>query len=116
MTTAELPWKRSASRYCSAPPTVTTSSSDAWKPRRQSLRTYSSVESCESLVTNATFLPAARSAVTASTAPSVGVVADPHAAVEIEQDVVVAGDERGERHAGEFDYPCSPCGDSPSRS
>ena len=36
------------------------------------LRTYSSVPSCESLVTNATPLPAARRAATASTAPGVG--------------------------------------------
>ena len=72
MTTAEPPVKRSASVNCSAPPIVTTSSSEAWKPSRQSLRTYSSVESCESLVTKATPLPAARRAATASTAPGVG--------------------------------------------
>jgi hypothetical protein len=50
---------------------VTPSTSDAWKPSRQSLRTYSSVPSWVSFVTNATPLPAARSAATASTAPDV---------------------------------------------
>ena len=43
----------SASTYCSAPPTVTTSSREAWKPRRQSLRTTSSSPWRPSLVTKA---------------------------------------------------------------
>ena len=39
ITNAVIPWRVSASRCCIAPPTVTTSASDAWMPMPQSLRT-----------------------------------------------------------------------------
>ena len=55
-----------------ARPTVTTSSREAWKPRRHSLRTWSSSAWRPSLVTKARPLPAARSAATASGARGVG--------------------------------------------
>ena len=45
---------------------------------------------------------------------SVGSSPTPDAAVEIEQDVVVAGDERGDLHDREFDYPSVACGVPPS--
>ena len=48
---------------------------------------------------NSTDLPASRSAVTASAAPVDRLVAEPEAAVEVEQEVVVAANGRGERHA-----------------
>ena len=61
---------RLASTNCSAAPDVTTSWAPAWNPRRQSLRTYSSGACRALLVRNAMPLPAARSAATASGAPS----------------------------------------------
>ena len=72
MTNAEpAPSRRSNRKRCRAPPTVTTSSSEAWKPSLHSLRTKSSPELRASLVTKATPLPAARSSATADTARGV---------------------------------------------
>ena len=107
--------RRSASTCWSAPPTVTTSSSDACSPRRQSLRTNSSPPWRASLVTNATPLPAARRAATASAAPRRALVADPDAAVEVEQHVVVAVDEE-RRARGPVRLSCRPCAARPPPS
>ena len=71
-TNAAPPSVRCASWYCSAAPTVSTSSSAARKPSRHSLRTKSSGACRASLVMKITPLPAARSAATASGARSVG--------------------------------------------
>ena len=71
---------------------------EALKPSRHSLRTNSSRACRASLVTNATPLPAARRAAIASAARGGRLVADPDAAVEVEQHVVVARRGGGERH------------------
>ena len=91
-----------------AAPTLSTSSSEAWKPRRQSLRTNPSGGWRTSLVRNRTDLPASRSAATASTAPGSALVADPEAAVEVEQDVVVRTEAWAERHAAALSLPAVP--------
>ena len=51
-------------------------------------------------MTKAMPLPARRSAVTASTAPRGRLVADPYAAVEVEQRMVVAAEKRRKGHGG----------------
>ena len=94
-----------------AAPTLSTSSSDAWKPSRHSLRTNSSGAWRTSLVRNRTDLPASRSAVDGVRRARAGVVADPQAAVEVEQDVVVGTDGGGERHAARI-ILAAPCHDS----
>ena len=99
---------RSASTNWSAAPHVTTSSTLAWKPSRQSLRTNSSGAWRTSLVRNAIPLPASRSAATASAAPSSASLADPEAAVEVEQHVVVCGEGRSERHGRSLSSPPMP--------
>ncbi len=58
ITKVGAPETRSASRNWIAAPTVTTSSSEACRPSAHSLRTYSSGERRESLVTKASDLPA----------------------------------------------------------
>ena len=73
ITNAVRPGRVSASRCCSAPPTVTTSASEAWTPMPHRLWTCSSPECQELLVANATRLPAARSAAIASGEPGTAV-------------------------------------------
>ena len=98
ITNAGVPGRRPARTYCIADPTVTTSSSEARMPSDHSLRTYSSGDRRASLVTNESRLPAERSSASASGEPGTHDVLDVHAAVEVEQHVVVGGEQGGEGH------------------
>ena len=98
--------RRPASTYCSAAPQVTTSSTHAWKPSRHSLRTNSSGACAASLVRKAIRFPAP-----AGRRPRRPrrrrAVADPQAAVEVEQHVVVARDGGGQGHGPHYHRrPC----------
>ena len=72
ITKAVRPEWPSASRCCIAPPTVTTSPSDARMPIFQSCATRSSPDSNALLVAKAKGLPAERTSSSASTTPGVG--------------------------------------------
>ena len=106
---AAPPSPRARAAYCSAAPQVTTSSTAAWKPSRQSRRTSSSGACRASLVRKRDALAGrSRSAATAAGAPGERLVADPEAAVEIEQHVVVAVEGRIELHGEQVSSPAMP--------
>src|SRR5665648_931308 len=83
MTKAIPPPGRPSARTCwIAPPTVTTSSREAWKPSAQSLRTKSSPDARGSLVRKATCLPAAVTALRAAGKHVAFLTNDPRASGE----------------------------------